>query len=371
MAPRDVLPQRESRIHRRRYTSRAAAPARAWVGGCASPLPTCPTATSCPRSGSTGRPRSTAVEHLPVGFGAHHWVASVRGRPTYFVTLDSFGAHHDAESLEAAYAAASRLMFPLDFVVAPVPSTAGTLTTPFAGGALSVTPWVNGETPPSARPGDDVGVADPAARRATARRACPRWRTITRALTARRPRRARQRPVGLRSLRRAGPRRPARTARRGRRVVGGLPRPGRAGAAEALGRHPRRARTSATRSSSVGTTLLVDWESVRLAPAERDWRTLVDARPSRSGPGRGDARPVRPRVAARRDQPVRRVVRRSPHRHRQRPGRDRRAAPRADGAPFETSPDPGREPENLTTTVAVHQASRVDMQPNSCLTSTT
>ena len=26
----------------------------------------------------------------------------------------------------------------------------------------------------------------------------------------------------------------------------------------------------------LGTTLLVDWESVRLAPAERDWRTLVD-----------------------------------------------------------------------------------------------
>ena len=94
-------------------------------------------------------PEVDGVEHLPVGFGAHHWVASVRGRPTYFVTLDSFGAHHDAESLETAYAAASRLMFPLDFVVAPVPSTSGPLTTPFAGGALSVTPWINGETPPS------------------------------------------------------------------------------------------------------------------------------------------------------------------------------------------------------------------------------
>ena len=73
-------------------------------------------------------PEVDGVEHLPVGFGAHHWVASVRGRPTLFVTLDTFGAHHDAESLEAAYAVASRLMFPFDFVVAPMPSTCGNLT---------------------------------------------------------------------------------------------------------------------------------------------------------------------------------------------------------------------------------------------------
>ena len=29
-----------------------------------------------------------AVEHLPVGFGAHHWVASLAGTPHLFVTLD-------------------------------------------------------------------------------------------------------------------------------------------------------------------------------------------------------------------------------------------------------------------------------------------
>ena len=87
------------------------------------------------------------VEHLPVGFGAHHWAASVRGRRTHFLTLDALDGKHDAASLEAAYAVASGLMFPLDFVVAPVPSHGGRLTVPFAGGALSATPWINGETP--------------------------------------------------------------------------------------------------------------------------------------------------------------------------------------------------------------------------------
>ena len=33
-----------------------------------------------------------AVEHLPVGFGAHHWAASADGRRRLFVTLDRLGA---------------------------------------------------------------------------------------------------------------------------------------------------------------------------------------------------------------------------------------------------------------------------------------
>ena len=183
-------------------------------------------------------PEVDGVEHLPVGFGAHHWVASVHGRPTLFVTLDTFGPHHDAASLEAAYAVASGLMFPLDFVVAPVPSTAGTLTVAFAGGALSVTPWVNGETPAHVDLAVDVGDADPAACRATA----PEPARVDHhhaAVPARRPRRPLPHSVGLRPLRRARPRRPARPSRRGRRVVGRLPRPRRGGAAQALGDHPR------------------------------------------------------------------------------------------------------------------------------------
>ena len=45
-----------------------------------------------------------AVEHLPVGFGAHHWAAAGDGRPILFVTLDQLGGRHSAASLESAYA---------------------------------------------------------------------------------------------------------------------------------------------------------------------------------------------------------------------------------------------------------------------------
>jgi len=43
-----------------------------------------------------------AIEHLPVGFGAHHWRVSSAGVPRLFVTLDSLDRRHSAESLEAA-----------------------------------------------------------------------------------------------------------------------------------------------------------------------------------------------------------------------------------------------------------------------------
>lgn len=43
------------------------------------------------------------LEHLPVGFGAHHWAASVDGLRTLFVTFDGLLPRHTAEELEAAY----------------------------------------------------------------------------------------------------------------------------------------------------------------------------------------------------------------------------------------------------------------------------
>ncbi|HEV2929213.1 MAG TPA: hypothetical protein VGW74_11030, partial [Propionibacteriaceae bacterium] len=49
------------------------------------------------------------VEHLPVGFGAHHWVARQAATPLLFVTLDALGRRHTAHSLEAAYAGAAAL----------------------------------------------------------------------------------------------------------------------------------------------------------------------------------------------------------------------------------------------------------------------
>jgi spectinomycin phosphotransferase len=87
-----------------------------------------------------------AIEHLPVGFGAHHWRVSSAGVPRFFVTLDSLGTRHSAESLEAAYAAASELAAGgLEFVVASVPNRQGRCTAPLAGGSVSCVPWTAGE----------------------------------------------------------------------------------------------------------------------------------------------------------------------------------------------------------------------------------
>jgi spectinomycin phosphotransferase len=75
-----------------------------------------------------------AIEHLPVGFGAHHWRVSSAGAPRLFVTLDNLGRRHSAESLEAAYAAAGELAaIRLEFVVASVPNRQGRYTAPLAG----------------------------------------------------------------------------------------------------------------------------------------------------------------------------------------------------------------------------------------------
>jgi spectinomycin phosphotransferase len=219
-------------------------------------------------------PEIDSVEHLPVGFGAHHWVASVRGRPTLFVTLDAFGAHHDAASLESAYAVASGLMFPLDFVVAPVPSTRGTLTVPFAGGALSVTPWVNGENPAHV----DLAVTSALLTRMHAvppPAGLPRWKTITPPSL----------PDDLVDLVRT----PWDSGPYGERARGALR--GRLDAvAEWSATYHALAEVAQRRSwvithgephernqmVTLDATLLVDWESLRLAPAERDWRTLVE-----------------------------------------------------------------------------------------------
>ncbi|MEO6512196.1 MAG: phosphotransferase [Nocardioides sp.] len=214
------------------------------------------------------------VEHLPVGFGAHHWSATMRGRPVYFLTLDGLSGKHDAASLEAAYAVASGLMFPLDFVVAPVPSHGGSLTVPFAGAALSVTPWIVGENPPQL----DLDVVADMLRRLHAVTPPPglrEWTTVT----------APSLPMELTALVRtpweAGP-----YGERARSAVRG-----RLDAIEewsatyhALADLARRRPWVITHGEpgehnlmvTVGKTRLVDWETIRLAPAERDWRTLVE-----------------------------------------------------------------------------------------------
>ena len=89
-----------------------------------------------------------SVDHLPLGFGAHHWRADIAGLPRLFVTLDVLGAHHTAPSLEAAYAAAAALAASgLEFVVASIAARDGRYTRALGGGALSVTSWL--DAPPA------------------------------------------------------------------------------------------------------------------------------------------------------------------------------------------------------------------------------
>ncbi|MGI8899591.1 MAG: hypothetical protein ACR2HA_01445 [Nocardioides sp.] len=87
-----------------------------------------------------------ALEHLPVGFGAHHWAASAGGVRRHFVTFDRLLPKRDSSSLENAYAtAASLARSGLDFVLASSPTVSG-YTVPLSGGAVSVTPWVDGRS---------------------------------------------------------------------------------------------------------------------------------------------------------------------------------------------------------------------------------
>ena len=84
------------------------------------------------------------VEHLPLGFGAHHWRADSAGAPRLFVTFDVLGTHHTSVSLEAAYASAAALAANgLEFVVASIASRNGRHTRALGGGALSATTWLD------------------------------------------------------------------------------------------------------------------------------------------------------------------------------------------------------------------------------------
>lgn len=94
-------------------------------------------------------PAVDRVEHLPVGFGAWHWRASVAGEARLFVTYDlPKPGRHTAETLENAYAGAAALHEAgLEFVVPPVRASAGHFTVAAGDGLLSATPWVAGERP--------------------------------------------------------------------------------------------------------------------------------------------------------------------------------------------------------------------------------
>ncbi len=87
------------------------------------------------------------VEHLPIGFGAHHWRASAAGVARWFATLDRPTSTRPPDTYEAAYAAAHDLANGgLSFVLAGATTHHGRFTTDCGPGLLSVTPWQEGES---------------------------------------------------------------------------------------------------------------------------------------------------------------------------------------------------------------------------------
>ena len=97
-------------------------------------------------------PQVRQVDYLPVGFGAHHWRAVVSDGPDLFVTFDTYAERHTPGSLEAAYAGAAALADQgLDFVLASRRARSGTFTVPVADGAISATPWLDGHQPADER----------------------------------------------------------------------------------------------------------------------------------------------------------------------------------------------------------------------------
>jgi spectinomycin phosphotransferase len=217
------------------------------------------------------------VAHLPVGFGAHHWTAYSRAEPRLFVTYDPrAGTDTVLAELEAAYDGAVTLRDRgLEFVLAPLVAHSGRTLIPFAGGGLSCTPWRDGTSEEPL----DLGWTREALRRLHATEppgALPAWHPLVGPDLA----------ETLTSLtRRAwGPGPYADDARA--RIVARLD-----DIARWTGRYHRLAEVARSRTwvaahgephyanqlLTAEGRFLVDWDTLRLAPAELDLRVLVQA----------------------------------------------------------------------------------------------
>lgn len=219
------------------------------------------------------------VEHLPVGFGAHHWRALQSGVPALFVTFDRLLPMREAAELEAAYVAAAALDLP--FVLASLVSSTGSLSRSLADGAVSVTPWMEGYSGDGsfASRGEAEATAamlsmlhsadappgiprwrprvEPGFHHELAPRLVERWDTGPYGETARIALEGRVEEIGRWSTRYA-----VLCARALAEIADWVPTHGEPDTGNQLVTPEGRC--------------LVDWESLKLAPRERDLRTLID-----------------------------------------------------------------------------------------------
>jgi spectinomycin phosphotransferase len=87
--------------------------------------------------------------HLPLGFGAHHWRLADEGAgAALFLTLDLPSPTRSADSFVTAYRAAQGLESAgAPGILAPLDTLDGRVAVPCAGGLLSATPWQEGRCP--------------------------------------------------------------------------------------------------------------------------------------------------------------------------------------------------------------------------------
>jgi len=308
-----------------------------------------------------GKARNGAF--VPRGAGAHHWVCGGPRQPHWFVTADDVTARGRLEELEAAYAVARRLAHKgLHFVVPTVAPTNGGVGVRHGRYLVTVTAYLEGESGPGA-------YADDNQRALIAHE-------IGQLHAAKPPRRA---PVWEPTL-------PCRAEleRLLETVDGGPWESGPFGesvrvalrdnrthilrllarldvlTAQALARREGWVLTHGEPHTAnvlwqLGGPVLVDWESLRLAPRERDLRVVLrdadGAEPLSAyvasggdgGPGRRHGRALRPPVVAHGDRPLCGAVRQPA---RGRCGRSPlpRGLPRRGGACGRGEPDPTSPP---------------------------
>ncbi len=101
-----------------------------------------------------GKARNGAF--VPRGAGAHHWVCGGPRQPHWFVTADDVTARGRLEELEAAYAVARRLAHKgLHFVVPTVAPTNGGVGVRHGRYLVTVTAYLEGESGPGAYADDN------------------------------------------------------------------------------------------------------------------------------------------------------------------------------------------------------------------------